>query len=210
MSSSPWQKSETPLTDVRGSADSVSYRAATVTERFLPRAARGLFPRRRTRGSALVEFCLTGIPLIFIWISVEEVARGLWHYHTVQYAAKTAGAYAAVHGATCAVSPNACTTSISNIATVFQNASLGIPTNQIALTFTTASGAATTCNLGGTSNLCSNQTSVWPPASNNDNAVGKNIQITAMYQFKSALAMIGTGIFGPIYFPGDTQQIIQY
>jgi len=169
-----------------------------------------MFDRKRCRGTALIEFCLTGIPLIFIWISVEEVARGLWNYHSLQYAAKTAGAYAAVHGATCAVSPNACTIAISNIGSVFQIAAVGLPPSQVVLTFTTASGATTTCNLGGSSNLCSNQTSTWPPSSNSDNQVGKNIEINAMYTFHSALAMIGMGTFGSIYLPGDTQQIIQY
>jgi Flp pilus assembly protein TadG len=172
--------------------------------------------KRRSRGSALIEFCLTGIPLIFIWISIEEVGRGVWNYHTLQYAAKTAGAYAAVHGATCAISPNACTVTISNIASAFQTAAIGIPTSQVVLTFTTASGAATSCNLGGTSNLCSSLSTTWPPASNSDNAVGKSFEINAMYTFHSALAMVAPGPgggpvkFGSMYFPGDTQQIIQY
>lgn len=175
-----------------------------------------MFRRRKSRGSALIEFCLSGIPLIFIWISVEEGARGVWNYHTLQYAAKTAGAYAAVHGATCAVSPNACTVELTNIASVFQTAAVGIPTSQVALTFTTASGATTTCNLGGTSNLCSSQTSTWPPSSNGDNAVGKTFEINAIYTFHSALAMVAPGgsagavQFGTFYLPGDTQQVIQY
>jgi len=176
---------------------------------------RSMFGRKRTRGSALVEFCLTGIPLIFIWISAEEMARGMWNYHSLQYAAKTAGAYASVHGATCAISPNACTVTMANIASVFQTAAIGIPPSQVTLTFTTQSGASTTCNLGGVSNLCSSQATVWPPSSNTDNAVGKSIQISSSYLFKSALAMVGPGgsgvvTFGTVYLPGDTKQIIQY
>lgn len=175
-----------------------------------------MFLRRRSRGSALIEFCFTGIPLIFVWISIEEMARGVWNYHTLQYAAKTAGAYAAVHGATCAVSPNACTVTLANIASTFQTAAIGVPPNQVVLTFTTASGAVTTCNLGGTSSLCSAQTTTWPPSSNNDNQVGTSFEINAMYTFHSALSMVAPGgtagpvKFGTFYFPGDTQQIIQY
>jgi len=169
-----------------------------------------MWRRKKTRGNAIVEFCLAGIPLIFIWIGIEEMARGMWNYHTLQYAAKTAGAYAAVHGATCSAKSNSCTVTIANIASVFQTAAIGVPASQVALTFTTASGAATSCNLGGSSNLCSNNSTTWPPSSNSDNAVGKNFEINAVYTFHSALSMISLGVFGPINFPGDTQQIIQY
>src|SRR5579871_6634526 len=114
-----------------------------------------MFCGERSRGSALVEFAISGVIFIFVCISIEEGARGFYTYDTLQYAAKTAGAYAAVHGATCAVSPNACTVTVSNIASVFQTAAVGVLTNQVTLTFTTASGATTNCNLGGGSNLCS-------------------------------------------------------
>jgi Flp pilus assembly protein TadG len=55
-------------------------------------------PRKNQRGSARLEFALTGIPLIFIWISIVQMAIGMWRYHTIQYAVKTAGAYIVVHG----------------------------------------------------------------------------------------------------------------
>ena len=162
----------------------------------------------------MLEFCLTGVFLIFVWISIAEMARGMWNYHTLQYAAKMAGTYASVHGENCAISPNACTVAIKDIARVFQNAATGIPPNQISLTFTTDSGGTTTCNLGGSTNLCSSQTSVWPPSSNSDNQVGKTVSIRADYAFHSALAMFvpgrGSVQFGAVNLPGDTKQLIQY
>lgn len=142
------------------------------------------------------------------------MALCMWNYHTLQYAAKMAGTYASVHGATCTISPNTCTVAISDIATVFQNAAIGVPASQVVLTFTTNSGAVTTCNLSGTSNLCSSQSSVWPPSSNNDNQVGKNVSIRADYTFPSALAMFvpgrGSVSSGAVSLTGDTTQIIQY
>jgi Flp pilus assembly protein TadG len=168
--------------------------------------------RKRTKGSAMLEFCLTGIFLIFVWISIAEMARGMWNYHTLQYAAKMAGTYASVHGATCSVSPNSCAVAIKDIATVFQNAAIGIPPSEIVLTFTTDSGGTTTCNLAGSANLCSSQTSAWPPST--DNQIGKAVSIRADYAFHSALAMFvpGSGAvqFGAVNLPGDTKQIIQY
>jgi hypothetical protein len=136
----------------------------------------------------------------------------MWNYDTLQYAAKTAGSYASVHGATCALPSNSCTVAISDIATVFKNAAIGIPPNQVLMTFTTDSGTVTTCNLGGTTNLCSAQTSTWPPST--DNQVGKTLGIRADYSFYSGLSMFAPGSgsvsFAAVDFPGDTKQIIQY
>lgn len=162
----------------------------------------------------MLEFCLTGILLIFVWISIAEMARGMWNYHTLQYAAKMAGTYASVHGATCSMPPNACTVAISDIATVFRNAAIGVPPSQVVLTFTTDSGDVATCNLGGSADLCSSLTSVWPPSTHNDNQIGKTVSIRADYVFHSALAMFAPGSgsvrFGAIDLPGNTRQIIQY
>jgi Flp pilus assembly protein TadG len=170
--------------------------------------------RKSAKGSALVEFTLAGIFLLFVWVSIAEMARGMWNYHTLQHAAKTAGAYASVHGATCSKGTNACTVSINNIATVFRNAAIGVPADRVSMTFTTESGAVTTCKLGGLTNPCSSQTSVWPPSANNDNQIGRTLTIRADYSFRSALAMFvpghGAVRFGSISLPGQTTQIIQY
>jgi hypothetical protein len=168
--------------------------------------------RKSIRGNAALEFCLVGILLVFVWISAVEMARGMWNYDTLQYAAKTAGNYASVHGATCALPANSCTVAISDIANVFQGNAIGILPNQVVLTFTTDSGTATTCNLGGLTNLCSAQTSAWPPSG--DNAVGKTLSIRADYTFASGLSMFAPGggsvAFAAVHFPGDTKQVIQY
>jgi len=55
--------------------------------------------RKQRRGSTIVEFCLTGIPLIFIWIGIFWMAFGMWEFHTLQYASKVANSYLATHGA---------------------------------------------------------------------------------------------------------------
>ena len=63
---------------------------------------------QRRRGSSLVEFTFIGVPMLFAWISVIEMGRGMWNYHTLQYATKVTGEYVAVHGSTCGIPPNAC------------------------------------------------------------------------------------------------------
>ena len=64
--------------------------------------------RNRTRrGSSILEFVLVGIPIIFVLISLFEISRGMWTYHTMAYAVREGVCYATVHGKGCA-SPNTC------------------------------------------------------------------------------------------------------
>ena len=149
---------------------------------------------RGTRGSALLEFTLVGITLLFIWVSIVEMALGMWNYHTLQYAVKMAAGYASVHGATCSISPNSCSVNLSNVVNVFQTAAIGIPMNKVVLRLTTTSGAVTTCNPVSSCSSNAAWNTNWPPSSNSDNAVGKDIYIRADYTFNTALAMFtGTG-----------------
>jgi Flp pilus assembly protein TadG len=165
---------------------------------------------RKQRGSAVIEFTMAGIPLMFLMFSTLELSIGVWNYFTIDHAANVAVRYAAVHGATCAASGNTCTVTVGQIATVLQNAATGVPPANVNVTLTTNSGATTSCTP--LTNCTSNGTT-WPPSSNNDNAVGKNITISATYNFATALGMFwfrdGTVKFGPVRFDAiSTQQIL--
>ena len=63
---------------------------------------RGIRNHRRG-GSSLIEFTLVGIPLIFVLLSTFEMARGMWLYHTLAYAARQGTRYAIVHGVNCSM-----------------------------------------------------------------------------------------------------------
>src|SRR5690242_12175556 len=94
--------------------------------------------RTQTRGTAFIEFTLVGIPLIFILITTFEMARGMWNYQSLAYAVKTGVRYAVVHGQDCAIAPNNCTVTISQIASVIKSSGVTLPDNLVTLTFTTA------------------------------------------------------------------------
>lgn len=167
--------------------------------------------RSPRRGATLVEFTLCAIPLLFAWISVVEMARGMWNYFTLQYAVKAAGSYTAVHGATCAQSGNTCTIQIRNIVSVLRTAAIGLPDSNLRATFTSQSGTTKTCNP---LNTCNTDTTQWPPTGSSDNAVGKDFTIRVDYTFRSALAMFvpgrGAVRFGTFNFPGYTRQFILF
>jgi Flp pilus assembly protein TadG len=167
-------------------------------------------PNRRNRrcGSSTLEFTLVGIPLMFVLISTFEMARGMWNYHTIAHAVKEGTRYASVHGVNCASSPNTCTVTIGQITQKIVDAGIGLPTNQLRLTFTSQSGSVS--NFA--NNLLANAT-VWPPAPGN--VVGSSITITATYPFTSAISMFwpgaGTGInFGTVNFPASSREAIQF
>jgi hypothetical protein len=42
--------------------------------------------KQRQRGSAMIEFTLVGIPMIFLLISIFEISRAMWNYHTLAFA----------------------------------------------------------------------------------------------------------------------------
>jgi Flp pilus assembly protein TadG len=167
--------------------------------------------RRSQRGSAMVEFTLAGIASMFLMISTVEMSRGMWNYHTLAYAVREAARYATFHGKGCTNAGNSCTVTVGNIATQIANAAIGVDVSQLNVTLTTSSGASTNCNP---LNTCYADATVWPPATNNDNAPGGSITISAKYSFQTALAMFWPGAtpptFGAIYFPASSTQIIMY
>ena len=166
-----------------------------------------------------MEFTLVGIPMLFLFIGTEEMARGMWQYHTLQYAVKLATSYATVHGATCA-SPNSCAVNVSDVVGVFSANAIGIPMNSVALTLTSQHGSVT-CSQVSTCSSNASWGTQWPPSANNDNAVGNWIKIRADYTFHTALAMFWPGAGRPVQFgssagggvfdfPGYSYQLIQF
>jgi len=165
--------------------------------------------RMGQRGATTIEMTFVGIPLIFILISVFEMSRGMWNYHTLAYAAKIGVRYSIVHGINCdpnSGSLNTCTTSIAAIATQIQNASVGIDPSRTELTFTpgSTSSTSTSCYMGtpiasppygALSGACSGITGTWPPSDGNGtyNGVGRQIEIDIRTPFSSALGMFWPG-----------------
>ena len=158
------------------------------------------------RGNTVLEFTLVGIPLIFVLISIFEISRGMWIYHTLAYAIKQGTRYAAVHGQNCSVAPNACTKTIGDIAGVIQNNGVGLLPAQLTLNFCAPpGGSAPSCTSGNAQASCllkncvSNAT-VWPP--DGANRVGlDDIEITGSYPFASAIAMVWPGAHSTNVFP---------
>ena len=170
---------------------------------------------RRQRGNTTLEMTLIGIPLIFILISIFEISRGMWNYHTVAYAAKEGVRYAIVHGQNCgAVGPiaNTCLKKAQDIATVIKNAGVGLNPDQTKLTFKSAGNpdvnAVTLKNCVNGVGNCGNN---WPVA----NAVGTIIEIDINTEFHSMASLFwpgaGKGIsFAATKFYASSQDRVQF
>jgi Flp pilus assembly protein TadG len=165
----------------------------------------------KRKGSAMIEFTLVAIPLIFTLISIFEMARGMWTYHTMAYALKEGTRFAMVKGRNCAP-PNGCGVTIADVANRIRLAGVGLIPSDLSLTFT--SGASTVkCQLDGGASPCLNDTTPWPLAGANE--VGNNIEVSGTYPFRSAIAMFwpgsGSGInFGTVTFPASSREKIQF
>lgn len=151
--------------------------------------------RTRTKGSrrlgrlgqSLIEFTFVGIPLMFVLISIFEISRGMWVYHTLAHATKTAARYSIVHGQNCvAPAANTCAVTIGTIAQQFQNAGVGLDLATTSINFID-NGGTVTCTLS----ACLGNSTTWPTASGN--APSQVITIEATTPFKSAIALFWPG-----------------
>jgi hypothetical protein len=159
---------------------------------------------RRTRqsGSAMVEFALIGIPLMFTLLITFELSRAMWAYHTVAYAVKEGVRFAVVHGNNCATVPNNCLVTRAQIAARIGNAGLGLIRNDLQIAFGTAGTLAPIATYDA------------DPARFPTAAAGARflpIEIRAEYTFRSPLGRLLTaGGPGTYVFPASSQELVQY
>lgn len=167
--------------------------------------------RKHSRlGSATLEMTLVGIPVLFVLISIIEVSRGMWIYHTLAHAVREGTRYTIVHGVDCKTSTNSCQVTVANIASVIQNAAVGLYDSdnfQIQMHSTTDDTGLITM----TSALAN--TTVFP--SGGGDAIGQPITFTATYPFQSAIAMFWPGAgpgmnFATVKLPASSQELVQF
>ncbi len=170
------------------------------------------------RGNTVLEFTLVGIPLVFVLVSIFEISRGMWIYHTLAHAIKAGVRYAAVHGQNCRVAPNTCPApagsaatygdSIGAVAYMIQSNGAGLIPGQFHLTFCAPmSGTASTCLAGSagyvdcpTLSDCLTNNTQWPPTG--ANRVGfDDVKVIGIYPFASAIALVWPGSRGSDVFP---------
>jgi hypothetical protein len=141
-------------------------------------------------GATLIEFVLAGIPSIFLLISIFQMSMAMWNYHTVASAVKDTARYVSVKGRGCTVTGNTCSITVGDIAHKMARAAIGLPPERISATLTTQSGQTRVCNP---LNSCYSDATVWPPASNYDNAPQSAVKISAQYSFPSPVALAWPG-----------------
>ena len=172
------------------------------------------------RGQSLIEFTFVGIPLIFVLVSIFEISRGMWIYHTLAYSVKVGVRYASVHGFNCgpasalptlntcqvkmgpaSLKPADCAyetsapATLPTIATVIWCASVGLDPSVTQLAFTDLSGTSAPCSL----TACTG--TIWPSTSGYN--VGNPISIQITTPFNSMLAMLWPG-GKPVSFASKT------
>jgi Flp pilus assembly protein TadG len=161
----------------------------------------------------MIEFTMVGIPLMFVLISIVEMSRGMWIYHSLAHAVKEGARYTIVHGQNYTAITGSSNT-IQNVCNVIVNAGPGLISTQLSLTFT-----SDTTNATYTANNC--PTTAWPPGATGanpniiDNEPGENITITATYPFQSAISMFWPGKtkgmqVPTITFPAGSTEMMQF
>lgn len=172
--------------------------------------------RRNYRGNATIEFTLVGIPIIFGLISVVEMSRGMWIYHSLNHAVKEGVRYTVVRGVD---NPNANHATRASVCQTILQAGGGLLAQDLTLTLHSATAADYTA----TAATCLGDSTLWPPAGQDaqgfpikvDDNPGQAISIQATYPFQSAIAMFWPGAgrgqqFPTFNLPADSREVMQY
>jgi Flp pilus assembly protein TadG len=150
------------------------------------------------RGNSLIEFTFVGIPLMFALVSIFEISRGMWIYHTLAYSIKEGTRFAMVKGMNCRAPGNSCATSVAQVAQRIKDSGIGLDPSVLNVQMTSVTQTVT-CNP---LNTCLSQTTTyWPNSSTTGtpdlgSSVGRPLQMTASYRFTSAIAMFWPGAPG--------------
>lgn len=163
------------------------------------------------RGSVILEFTLVGIPCLFALVSIFEISRGMWVYHTLSEAVDVGARYASLHGQGCSSAGYHCGIAVQDVAAKIAAAANGVPATVFSVTLTSAASGAVVCSP---LSSCLANASAWPPSVSNENAPGKEIVVSAQYTFRSALAMFIPGTspvnFAITHFSAASRQVIQF
>jgi hypothetical protein len=164
--------------------------------------------RRKQRGNSLIEFTLIGIPMIFVQLSIFEVARLGWTFHTLSSAVSGTARYAMVHGRNCSIAPNACAIRVRDVARQMKASGVGLVPRETNLSLVSGAGTLT-CRL----DECLNNTNVWPAGASAE--AGQEIEIRATYSMRSMVSMFWPGVgsrkpFGLVRLPASSREVIQF
>jgi hypothetical protein len=179
--------------------------------------------RRASRlGATLVEFTLVGIPVIFLLISIFEMSRGMWMYHTLAAVVREGARFAAVHGNDCNLTPSNCATRVRDVARRIQDFAVGVPPDDIInVRFVTSTRTVTCPTLASCLHAGGPGDNYWPatapggPGDDGGEALCSWVEVSAEYTFRSAIAMFRPGAgrgqnFGTFVFPASSREMIQY
>jgi Flp pilus assembly protein TadG len=158
-------------------------------------------------GSVMLEFALTGTPLLFVILSLVWMSIGMWQYHTLAEAVNVTARAASVHGAGCA--GQTCATTVGSIASLLATRAVGLPSSQLNVTLT-SSASTVTCNP---LNSCTGNSSAWPSLAGNT-AVTTNISVSATYPFSSPIPLWtprgGTMLFHAVTLGAHSTQAVMF
>ena len=160
------------------------------------------------KGQALIEFTFAAVPMIFLLISIEEMARGMLIYVTLANAVKEGTRYSVVHGSDCAQADSSCAITLGQVVSQIQHAAVGLDPGQLSLTLQSAGSSQSCAPL----QTCLTNSANWPPAP--DNSVGLPVTVSGTYPFVTPLSMFvpqaGSVKFQNMLFGASSREEIRY
>jgi Flp pilus assembly protein TadG len=146
------------------------------------------------RGSALIEFTLVGIPVIFLTVSVLSISIDMWEFHELPHAVEMTARYAATHGQGCTQNSSTCGITVASMVTYFEGQNISLLPSLVNVTFTDGSGSTHCSPLTN----CASSSATFPSAGHN--APGQDVTVYATYTLKNPVAM---------FWPSNAQGVWQ-
>ncbi len=164
----------------------------------------------------MIEFTLVGLPTFFVLISIFEISRGMWTYHTLASAVKEGTRFAIVHGEDCDPTPglsNNCPSTVADVVKRISQMGTGLVPSELSVTLNYADAALGAPVVCSPISACFSNTTRWPvqPGSKR----GMELIITGTYPFRSAITVLFPGpggftMFKPAIFPATSREMVQF
>ncbi len=142
--------------------------------------------RKGEKGSAMIEFAIGGLGVIFALVSAIGMSLSMWTYNTLKFAVSEGARYAAVHGQGCSLPSNSCGITVANVANQIASSGVGLDPGRMNVTLTSSSGSIT-CNP---LNSCYSQTTTAFPPSGASTEGSSQITISGTYPAQSGLMVL--------------------
>ena len=159
----------------------------------------------------MIEFVLTGIPILFIWLGTVQMSVAMFRYAGLQFGTKATLDYITLHGSGYVGSTGTPLT-IADFANYARSQALFYDPTELTATFGAGGSGGTNTTVQCRLDNCMSNTTTWPPTSANTpgTAVSLKLDFTTKWGIGMYTPGSGTMIFSQARLPGWSMRLMEF